>query len=127
VPPGVLVHPHTHSREDECSYVMDGEITYLIGDTTLQVPAGGYVPKPRGVRHAFWNASDRPARVMEIHTPSTFDIYYDELGRLFASHEPGSEDFVTAFDHLADRYGLTIHWNQMPEMYARSGLRPQQP
>jgi uncharacterized cupin superfamily protein len=127
MPPGILVHPHTHTREDECSYVITGEVTYLINDTTLLVPAGGYVAKPRGVRHSFWNASDQPARVMEIHTPATFNTYYDELGQIFSSNEAESDDFMTAFDILARRYGLTIHWDQMPEMYARSGLERRLP
>jgi uncharacterized cupin superfamily protein len=127
VPPGAIAHPHTHSREDECSFVIDGEVTYLIGDTTLHVGTGGYVAKPRGLRHAFWNASDKPARIMEIHTPATFDSYYDELGAVFESTQPDSEDFVTAFDGLANRYGLVVHWDQMPQMHARSGLGPRQP
>ncbi|MEO7235913.1 MAG: cupin domain-containing protein, partial [Lapillicoccus sp.] len=79
IPPGVLVTPHTHTREDECSYILDGTLVYLVGDEEVEVTAGAYVVKPRGVRHAFWNASDQPARVLEMHTPATFENYYDKL------------------------------------------------
>ena len=26
IPPGGMIPPHTHAREDECSYVMQGEL-----------------------------------------------------------------------------------------------------
>src|SRR4051812_7868491 len=78
IPPGTLIHPHTHTREDECSFILDGELQYLVGDAVYTAGRGSYVPKPRGVRHAFWNWTEQPARVMEMHTPATFDTYYDE-------------------------------------------------
>ena len=80
------------------------------------------VPKPRGVMHAFWNASERPARVIEMHAPATFDRYYDELGAMFGQHPPGSDGFTAAFDELACRYGLITHWDDMPDLVARFGL-----
>jgi len=122
IPPGVLVHPHTHTREDECSYVAEGELVFLVGGEVVQVSAGDMVPKPRGVMHAFWNASERPARVIEMHAPATFDRYYDELGAMFGQHPPGSDGFTAAFDELACRYGLITHWDDMPDLVARFGL-----
>src|SRR5664279_5314551 len=70
VPPGVLVTPHTHTREDECSYVLAGSLTYLVGDDVLEATAGCYVPKPREVRHAFWNASGAPVSYTHLTLPT---------------------------------------------------------
>jgi quercetin dioxygenase-like cupin family protein len=62
IDPGILVPPHIHSREDQISYVIDGEVEMLVGDDVLHCAAGAYVFKPRGVRHGFWNlGTDRPA------------------------------------------------------------------
>src|SRR5690349_11327410 len=41
--PGQLIAPHTHTREDECAYVLSGELTYQIGDLVRTVSAGTYV------------------------------------------------------------------------------------
>lgn len=127
IPPGVLVTPHTHSREDECSYILDGALTYLVGDEEIEVCAGSYVAKPRGVRHALWNASDRPARVLEMHTPTTFEHYYDRLGAIFLTHPPGSGPWRTAFDALASEYGLLLDWDLDAQLSGRPGLAGIQP
>jgi quercetin dioxygenase-like cupin family protein len=121
IAPGVLVHPHTHTREDECSFVLEGELRYFVGDAVTTAGPGCYVPKPRGVRHAFWNSSSRPARVLEMHTPATFDAYYDELGALFRGHAGQPERLRSAFDELAARYGVTIHWDDIPMLVERYG------
>jgi len=57
--PGTLGAP-LHTNEDELSYVLKGEITVLLGDELIHASAGRYVFKPRGIPHAFWNASDGP-------------------------------------------------------------------
>jgi quercetin dioxygenase-like cupin family protein len=121
IPPGTLIHPHTHTREDECSFVLDGELQYLVGDEVCTVGPGSYVPKPRGVRHAFWNATAKPARVMEMHTPATFDLYYDELGALIQSHAHSLDALMSAFDQLAARYGVTVHRDDVPMLVERYG------
>src|ERR671920_1316356 len=52
--PRVLAAPlHTHEREDEYTYVLEGEIGVQIGEEVLVAQAGDLVFKPRGVPHAF--------------------------------------------------------------------------
>jgi len=108
--PGQMILPHTHTREDECAYVLAGTLTYQIGQHVRDAQAGTYVVKPRGVPHAFWNATALPARVMEIHVPATFDRFYDELAGIFANHNPAEPAWRQAFDELNQRYGLIQHW-----------------
>ena len=40
VPPGGGPPPHVHSREEEGFYILDGEITFQIGDKRLVATAG---------------------------------------------------------------------------------------
>ena len=61
VEPGVLVPPHVHTREDEFSFVIEGEIGVRIGDRVFTAGPGAYVVKPRGVPHTFWNCGPAPA------------------------------------------------------------------
>src|SRR5438034_9764576 len=40
ITPGSIVVPHTHSREDEVTYVIEGEIGVKIGDQVVTAPSG---------------------------------------------------------------------------------------
>ncbi|GGC76531.1 cupin domain-containing protein [Chelatococcus reniformis] len=42
---------HTHSREDELVYVVQGKLIATVGDTTAEVGPGAYAALPRGVPH----------------------------------------------------------------------------
>jgi mannose-6-phosphate isomerase-like protein (cupin superfamily) len=67
--PRVLAAPlHTHEREDEYTYVLEGEIGVQVGDEVHVARPGDLVFKPRGIPHAFWNAGDTPARAGD-HLP----------------------------------------------------------
>ena len=44
--PGALAPPHTHSREDEFSYVLEGTIGVKLGDQEFQASRGSYIVKP---------------------------------------------------------------------------------
>jgi len=60
IEPGRLVLPHVHLREDEYSYVLAGTIGARVGDDEVVAGPGGYVIKPRGLMHTFWNAGPGP-------------------------------------------------------------------
>ena len=79
--PGRMIPPHTHTREDECNFVLEGELTWDVGGEIVVAPASSFVVKPRGVYHALCNASTEPVRFLEIHTPGEFEDYYDEYDR----------------------------------------------
>jgi mannose-6-phosphate isomerase-like protein (cupin superfamily) len=59
---GILGPPHVHSREDQTSYVIEGQVDMLVGEETFRRPPGSYVFKPRGIPHTFWNPGGLPAR-----------------------------------------------------------------
>jgi quercetin dioxygenase-like cupin family protein len=42
---------HTHSREDELVYVVQGKLTARVGDARVEVGPGAYAALPRGVPH----------------------------------------------------------------------------
>ena len=42
---------HTHSREDEMVYVVDGKITATVGDANVDVGPGAFAVLPRGIPH----------------------------------------------------------------------------
>ena len=42
---------HTHTREDETLYVLEGAITAYVGDEKIEVEAGSYAALPKDVPH----------------------------------------------------------------------------
>src|SRR3954447_14055593 len=42
---------HTHTREDETLYVLEGAITAYVGDEKIDVEAGSYAALPKNMPH----------------------------------------------------------------------------
>jgi quercetin dioxygenase-like cupin family protein len=116
---GALVRPHVHTREDEISIVLEGEIGFRSEDREAVLGAGGYIIKPRGEVHAMWNAGSVPARMIEIISPAGFERFFGELADMTAA---GAFDFGEMAG-LAESYGLKFaepEW--LPDVIARFGL-----
>lgn len=118
--PRALAAPlHKHTREDEYSYVLDGQVGALLGDDVLVGKPGDLMFKPRNQWHTFWNAGDQPARILEIISPSGFERFFRELVDLggVTKAEP------QMLGNLCERYGLEMNPASVPELVARFGLR----
>lgn len=57
-PPGLEVPLHVHHRDDEGFWILEGEVTFEVGDTTIQASAGDYVFGPRDIPHRFTAGND---------------------------------------------------------------------
>ncbi len=118
--PGAFALPHTHSREDEFSYVLEGTVGVKLGDQEFLVSRGTYIVKPRGIPHAFWNPGPEPARLLEIIAPAGFERYFMQLAALVNKNVSRDDE---AFEKLASEYGLTYHMEQVPALVTKYGLR----
>ena len=65
---------HVHRDEDDAFLVLDGELTFLLGEREVAAPAGTFVLVPPGVEHTFENRTDTPVRIANIHAPAGFDL-----------------------------------------------------
>lgn len=118
---GALVPPHVHHREDEISYVLEGEIGFRSADDEVVLAPGGYIVKPRGQVHAMWNAGRTPARMIEVITTAGFEDFFREVAALVATDPPSPEQL----GELAARYELPFaepSW--LPDVIERYGLTP---
>jgi mannose-6-phosphate isomerase-like protein (cupin superfamily) len=102
VPKGLAAPVHRHSREDEFSLVLEGRWGFMLGESVVYAEPGDLVYKPRGAWHAFWNASDRPARLLEIISPAGFEQLFVELDHLLKT-DPENAAAVAA---LGPKYGV---------------------
>ena len=120
LPPRALGAPlHTHRNEDEYSYIIEGRVGLQLGDDVLVAEAGDLVFKPRSIPHAFWNAGDEPARLLELISPAGFENYFRELAPLLAG-EPRDD---AAIGKVVARYELDIDFGTIPVLAERHGLR----
>ena len=118
IPPGTLVKPHSHSREDEFSLVLSGAVGVRVGDRVLEAGPGAYLVKPRGTPHAMWNAASGPATVVEILSPGGLESYFEELAPILAQHGTPPEYY-----ELADNYGITIQDDWIEDLERTYGVK----
>ena len=122
IKPRSLAAPmHTHEREDEYTYVLEGEIGVQLGEEVRVARPGDLVFKPRGVPHAFWNPGDVPARALEIISPAGFEHYFAELAPLFPPANQGPLD-AEAVSAVRVKYGLEMDMGSIPVLAERHGL-----
>jgi quercetin dioxygenase-like cupin family protein len=120
LPPRALGAPvHTHRNEDEYSYVLEGRVGVQLGGDVIEAGPGNLVFKPRGVAHAFWNAGDEQARLLEIISPAGFENYFRELAPLLAATERDD----AAIGDVVSRYELDIDFDSIPALAERHDLR----
>jgi quercetin dioxygenase-like cupin family protein len=73
MPPGAAGPPlHTHDF-DEAFYVLDGEVTFQVGDQLTTAGPGELAFALRGVPHTLANRGDAPARFLIVFTPAGFE------------------------------------------------------
>jgi quercetin dioxygenase-like cupin family protein len=118
--PGALVPPHTHTLEDEISYVVSGDIGFRSNGKEVSLAAGGYIVKPRGELHSMWNAGTSPARMIEIISPAGFEKYFVALAEAVAA--AGGLPDPSTMGAIAGRFGLSFDLSEVPDLVARYGL-----
>lgn len=71
--------PHVHDESEEQFYVLDGELTYQVGDQTFQVSTGDFIHIPRGTVHSFTNGNT-PSKLLATFSPAEAGKAFEESG-----------------------------------------------
>jgi mannose-6-phosphate isomerase-like protein (cupin superfamily) len=104
-PGGAWVPAHIHQAEEEAWYVVEGELTFRIGEHTIPAPAGSFILVPRGTLHTFGNTGSGPARYLQLFSPGGMERYFAERAALLRAVAPGPPDRA-ALRELNQRYGM---------------------
>jgi mannose-6-phosphate isomerase-like protein (cupin superfamily) len=80
--------PHSH-EEDDVFYVLEGTMTFLLGDRWVDAPRGAFVLAPGGMTHDFQNRSSSRAGVLNFSIPGEFEESMPAIAEWFAEHPPG--------------------------------------
>ena len=121
-PEGARAPLHLHRKEDEAFYVLEGEMTFQIGEQTKRAQPGSFVFGPKDVPHTYAVGS-RPAKLLFLLSPPGFEGFVEAVSEPAeaptlpppASDGPSDEDATTddeaeseSFAVLEARYGCEI-------------------
>jgi mannose-6-phosphate isomerase-like protein (cupin superfamily) len=79
--------PHSHP-EDNVFYVIEGTMSFLVGDRWLDAPRGSLVLAPSGMTHDFENRSASRAGALAFSIPGTFESQMPSIVRWFKENPP---------------------------------------
>ena len=65
--------PHSHDANDDIFYVLEGTVSFLVGEDWIEASAGTFVRAAPGVTHDFANRTDRPAGLLNLYVPGGFE------------------------------------------------------
>jgi mannose-6-phosphate isomerase-like protein (cupin superfamily) len=82
--PGAHSHP-----EDDVFFVIEGTMSFLIGEHWTDAPRGAFVLVPGGTVHDFENRGELRAGVLNFSAPGEFEPHMAEIARWFGEHPPG--------------------------------------
>ncbi|HEV2776010.1 MAG TPA: quercetin 2,3-dioxygenase [Solirubrobacteraceae bacterium] len=71
-PPNLEAPWHVHHREDEGFWILDGDVTFEVGDATIEAHAGDFAFGPRDIPHRY-TVGDAGCRMLFIMTPGGFE------------------------------------------------------
>src|SRR5262245_37362281 len=81
--------PPLHRHDfDETFYVLEGELTFRLGDDLVTRRGGELAFAPGGVAHTYANLSGAPARALLVITPGGFERYFARMAAERQGVEP---------------------------------------
>lgn len=112
VPPGSGPPPHIHSREEESFLVLEGEMTFQLGEDRIVATQGTFLNMPVGSLHCFKNESGQTARLLISVCPAGLEKMFFEVGTPLADDvvtaPPPSHTDIQKLLEAAPRYGVEI-------------------
>lgn len=81
VPPGGGVPPHSHAREEECYFVLEGALELTIGAETSILAPGDFGHVPPTTVHAYANAGEASVRFLAWTVGGPIDRFFEAMSR----------------------------------------------
>ncbi|WKA55657.1 quercetin 2,3-dioxygenase [Planococcus shixiaomingii] len=77
-PPGYATPMHLHQNEDEIFYVLEGEVTFTVGEKTIMAKPGTFLYAPRGIAHMYKSEGTVPSKILIMLTPAGMEQFFVE-------------------------------------------------
>ena len=72
--------PHLHAENEELFLVLDGTMTFVVGDEQVEAERGTFLRIPAGVTHDFYNLGATAAGVFNVYLPGGFEALMEHMG-----------------------------------------------
>ena len=127
-PKKIAGSPHKHDKLDELMYVLEGTASVLMGDEVVEVKAGSWHLRPRGIIHVVWNSGDENLRLIDMYFNQNFEDYLEELyhkiipeviERQISFEDPKIAERVAELDK---EFGLTYYHEKSQTLIDKYGL-----
>lgn len=79
--------PHSH-EEDDVFFVLEGTMSFLLGDRWIDAPKGSFVLAPGGMTHDFQNRSSSRAGALNLAIPGEFEPEMPAIAEWFIKNPP---------------------------------------
>ena len=101
--PGLEVPAHKHTNEDEHFYLIEGEVTFEVGNEKHSLKGGDMIFLPKHIPHSLKVTGDIPAKVYLNIVPSGLEEMFAELDKL-----PANEIDPAMVAEICGRYGVSF-------------------
>jgi mannose-6-phosphate isomerase-like protein (cupin superfamily) len=101
--PGEGTLPHTHHRQADAFYVLEGELEVIVDTRTARLGPGGLVAAPPHVTHSVRNPGAVVVRHLNLHAPG---VYFVATARARARGEEIDEAYHDSFGPEAGGEGV---------------------
>ena len=127
-PKKIAGSPHKHDHLDELMYVLEGTASVLMGDEVVEVKAGSWHLRPRGIVHVVMNTGNENLRLIDMYFNQNFEDYLEELyhkiipeviARKLTFEDPEIAQRVAALDQ---EFGLTYYHEKNQALIDKYGL-----
>ncbi len=107
-PKGQAPPLHVHDGEDEVWVVLDGEISFFVGDARYDLQGGQVAYGPRGVPHSYLVRSPR-SRMAVVYAPAGIDEWFRSNGTPVAHVDVAPASFdIGAIIASAEAFSLRV-------------------
>ncbi|WEK34514.1 MAG: cupin domain-containing protein [Candidatus Pseudobacter hemicellulosilyticus] len=127
-PKKIAGSPHKHADLDELMYVMEGTASVLMDNEVIEVSAGSWHLRPRGIVHVVWNSGNENLRLIDMYFNQNFEDYLEEvyhqiipevIKRNITFEEPAIAKRIAELDK---KFGLTYYPEQQQALLDKYGL-----
>jgi len=102
-PRGTATPLHVHHNEDETFYVVEGEVTVIVGGERIDLSAGDYLFAPRDIPHTTIVTSES-ARVITTVSPAGLEELFVEMGMPVTDAEQPVEAVLPPMPEVVRRF-----------------------
>jgi quercetin dioxygenase-like cupin family protein len=100
---------HIHHNEDEGFFILEGELTFYVGEQVFKGKAGDYIFAPKDVPHRYSVDSPGHVRMLMMFSPPGFEDFIRETSEVATSLvPPPPESVVVDYEkvvEIAAKYG----------------------